>query len=105
MPIALSCAGCGRKYKAPDRAAGRVVPCQNCGASIAVPAAPVEDPAAYLLKDDQSSAATPEPVAPEPPSTPPTRPRPTPPPPRPRPGPNVSNLPPLTANEPPLWLR
>ncbi len=38
MPIMVTCPGCGRKYAASEKQAGRSLACQQCGGSIAVPA-------------------------------------------------------------------
>lgn len=39
MPIPVVCSGCGGRFAAPDRGAGRKVPCPTCGSTIAIPAA------------------------------------------------------------------
>ncbi len=109
MAISLTCSDCGKRLKARDELAGKLLPCPNCGHKVLVPEAD-EDIAGYLLQDD------------------------TPPPPEPAPSiaPSASEeeeeeqtivgrkppqaaaktqkvaskaLPPLTTNEPPLWLR
>lgn len=36
MPIPVECEECGKKYRMPDRLAGRVVSCKNCGWDIEV---------------------------------------------------------------------
>ncbi len=37
MPIPVVCAGCGKRFKAPDKGAGKKVPCPACRATIAIP--------------------------------------------------------------------
>lgn len=37
MPIMVTCPGCGRKYAASEKNAGRSLTCKECGGSIAVP--------------------------------------------------------------------
>ena len=107
VPFAITCAGCGKRLKARDELAGKVLPCPNCGQKVQVPQTD-EDIASYLLHEE--SPAEPEsPPAPderttaddEPMATPRQSARPSA---KPRRPPPVS-LPPITSNEPPLWLR
>jgi RsiW-degrading membrane proteinase PrsW (M82 family) len=44
MPIPVVCNGCGGRFSAPERGAGRKVPCPNCQAAILIPAAPPAAP-------------------------------------------------------------
>src|SRR3954469_9240226 len=105
MPISVPCPGCGRRLKAPDALAGRRLPCPACRAEVHVRDEPAEDVAAALL------LAGDEPAAPPPPAAPAPSPEPVPAPAIvPRRGPvkpptPVGQLPPLTSNEPPAWLR
>jgi RsiW-degrading membrane proteinase PrsW (M82 family) len=103
MPFSIQCPGCGQRLKAPDGLAGRRLPCPKCKHELQVPDRPVEDEAAALLLEDDPDA----PAPPPPPTYSPPAPIPAV---RPRPGPvappkPVAELPPLTTNEPPLWLR
>ncbi len=112
MPISVTCPGCGKRLKAKDSLAGRMVPCPACGTKLVIGSP--EDIAAALLRDDAGPPAG-EPEAPAPPEDHAPPERPAEPPRRPRPKPVVrrkpgpaaaaSSLPPLTANEPPFWLR
>ena len=43
MPIEIKCDSCGKRYRAPDKAAGRRVTCKSCGKTIPVPAAQEDD--------------------------------------------------------------
>jgi hypothetical protein len=109
MPISLTCSGCGKRLKAKDTLAGRTVPCPACGAELTIGSA--EDAAAALLLGDAAPPAESE--APPPDDVPPPKrteePRPsapvTAPAQKPAPTPEIRSLPPLTAKEPPLWLR
>jgi len=78
MPIPVACSGCGKRFQAPDRGAGKKVPCPACKTTILIPAHVVpEEEEDYRLADE-------EPVAPAPPIMPVTvMPARTPPPPRP----------------------
>lgn len=110
MSLSVRCPNCGTSHKAPDNAAGKTAPCLACGTRMTIPSAPPIDPAAILLQDDEAPTPTPEP------------------PPEPRPGPvfeersavprkpsyspskkaktiDVTSLPPLTSNDPPVWRR
>ena len=94
MPISLTCLSCGKKLKAKDSLAGKMVPCPHCGEKVRIPDLD-EDAGAYALAPE---------AAPEPPPSRPCEektvdtPRPV------RPEPKHS-LPPLTTNEPPVWQR
>ena len=54
MPIACTCAKCGRNFRAPDAAAGKRVKCPGCAAPVEVAAAPEDedDGGTYLAADD-----------------------------------------------------
>jgi RsiW-degrading membrane proteinase PrsW (M82 family) len=105
MPISVRCPACGRGHKAPDRAAGQVLKCLACGQPMTVPAAEL-DPAAILLGLEKSEPAPPREAEDEPAPLPVEAPEPPPTPPRkPKPKPDIATLPPLTANDPPLWRR
>jgi RsiW-degrading membrane proteinase PrsW (M82 family) len=100
MPISVNCPACGKRHKAPDKLAGRTVACLACGQPILVPQPDIEAAAAALLDADEP-AERPEPADETPEPTPAVR-RPVPPT---RTKPAVATLPPLTTNDPPLWLR
>ncbi len=109
MPISITCHGCGKRLKAKESLAGRTVPCPSCGTKLVIGSA--DDIAAALLSDD------PEPQAdePGPPSEEETPEREAEPPRRraaapsiqrkPARAPDVTTLPPLSTNDPPLWIR
>jgi RsiW-degrading membrane proteinase PrsW (M82 family) len=112
MPISITCHGCGKRLKGNDALAGRTVPCPVCGEKLLVGSP--EDIAAAMLRDEEAPTHE-EPDAPAPPEddAPPTR---FSEPPRRRVAPRlatgkspakaaVPTLPPLTTNDPPLWLR
>jgi RsiW-degrading membrane proteinase PrsW (M82 family) len=100
MPITLRCSSCGQKLKAKESLAGRILPCPKCGHKLQVPDA--EDDAASFLAETPASSTSPAPAA----KTVPDRNVDVPPaPPRKPATAAVANLPPLSANEPPLWLR
>jgi len=63
MAISLTCAACGKRLKAPDNLAGKIVPCPACKQKIPIPLA--EDDIADLLLESEP-AADPEPAPPEP---------------------------------------
>lgn len=98
MALSFKCPGCRKGYKAPERAAGKTVPCVKCGVAMTIPSpAPIE-PAEYLLQDAPGSPYSlhePE----EPPATPPPEPR------KKQKPVDVASLPPLTTNDPPFWRR
>jgi RsiW-degrading membrane proteinase PrsW (M82 family) len=103
MPIAATCPACGKGHKAPDKLAGRTVSCLNCGRPFTVPPPDLEAAAAALLDADGPAEPAPPRAEPQRPAEPAAvAPRP-PAPPRPRPA--AATLPPLTTNDPPLWLR
>jgi protease PrsW len=105
MPLSVRCPACGTAHKAPERAAGKTLPCLKCRAPILVPDMEPIDPAAILLEDDETPSPAPpdRSIADEDP----------PPVPRPRPvtprrhseAAGTVSLPPLTSNEPPFWRR
>ena len=109
MPIPVRCGSCGQGHKAPEQLAGKSFKCRKCGEPLTVPASvPVEpefDPAEYLL---QSEANAPQ-VESKPFREPEPEPRAIPSPvkysPIPKKRLDVSSLPPLTTNDPPLWRR
>jgi RsiW-degrading membrane proteinase PrsW (M82 family) len=114
MPISITCPGCGKRLKARDELAGKVLPCPHCKQPVHV--AQPEDEIANLLLQDGEPAEAPSPPEPEPePETGAAEERPAPVRRQPRPAPvpppararkdAVASLPPLTTNEPPLWLR
>jgi RsiW-degrading membrane proteinase PrsW (M82 family) len=107
VPIAITCAGCGKRLKARDELAGKILPCPNCGHRVQVPETD-EDIASYLLQDEATAV-------PDPPAAAAARvtaddepaPRPrsaTPPSAKPH-KPAAVSLPQITSNEPPMWLR
>jgi RsiW-degrading membrane proteinase PrsW (M82 family) len=111
MPISITCHGCGKRLKAKDSLAGRTVACPSCGTKLVIDSA--DDIAAALLRDDaEPQAAEPEAPAPSEDAAPE---REAEPPPRRapirksqgKPGgrTDVRGLPPLTTNDPPLWIR
>lgn len=103
MPFSVQCPGCNLRLKATDALAGRRLPCPKCRHEIQVPDRPVEDEAAALLLQDDPGPlplppiTSPQMAAPAPPAPAyvrgPVRP------------PTPAPLPPLTTNEPPVWLR
>jgi hypothetical protein len=103
MPISASCPTCGKRHKAPDRLAGREVACLSCGQPFTIPQSDVEDAAAALLEAGELAETAPPDAEPEPTYQPasstPQRPAPK------RRVPDVTTLPPLTTNDPPLWRR
>jgi RsiW-degrading membrane proteinase PrsW (M82 family)/DNA-directed RNA polymerase subunit RPC12/RpoP len=107
MTISLTCSSCGKRLKARDELAGKRLPCPQCGQQLLIPEAD-EDIAGYLLKDEPPSEPLPS-AAVRPPAHEEDEPRPA----RRRPPQSVpktrrvdpTTLPPLTTNEPPLWLR
>ncbi|HTU17989.1 MAG TPA: PrsW family glutamic-type intramembrane protease [Gemmataceae bacterium] len=105
MPISLTCPDCGKRLKARDELAGKRLPCPHCGTKVLV-AQPEEDGAGYSLQDEPAPASStsvalsvPAGEEAEPiqvrrksaPAGPKSR--------------KTEVLPPLTTNEPPLWLR
>jgi RsiW-degrading membrane proteinase PrsW (M82 family) len=60
MPIPVACDGCGKRFKAPDRGAGKKVPCPACQAVILIPAATVavEEEDEYRLAEEPRPAPT-----------------------------------------------
>lgn len=105
MPISLTCSECGKRLKARDELAGKLLPCPNCGRKVVVPQAE-ESAAGYLLQEEPppqsppvSAIAAPVSEEEEPlvvrrkPSQTVAKSR------------KTTPLPPLTSNEPPLWLR
>jgi RsiW-degrading membrane proteinase PrsW (M82 family) len=112
MPISIICTGCGKRLRANERLAGRTMPCPVCAAPLLIGSA--EDAAAAMLLAESAPPQAPESEpppreevaavrrseAPLPSAARPDRPRKesaasTP----------VHALPPLTAKEPPFWLR
>lgn len=66
MPIAAECGACHKRFKAPDKLAGKRVKCPQCGGVIQVPApqAPVvEKPAAASLLDEEQVPKSAAPAA------------------------------------------
>jgi RsiW-degrading membrane proteinase PrsW (M82 family) len=58
MPIPVACGGCGKRFKAPDRGAGKKVPCPACKTIISIPAAvPERDDDEYRLAEPEPRAA------------------------------------------------
>src|SRR5262245_51678148 len=110
MAITVICAGCGKRLKAKDSLAGRTVNCPNCGTKRVIK--PSEDVGAALLLDQEASGSSPDVDEPPPERpTPPQRQAPEPAPQIERPRKTqpttsaLANLPPLTTNDPPFWLR
>ncbi|HEX4588750.1 MAG TPA: PrsW family glutamic-type intramembrane protease [Gemmataceae bacterium] len=102
MPISVKCPACGKGHKAPDKLAGKSVSCLNCGQPFAVPVPDLEAAAAAVLDSDGPPSGPPSPPEPAeggPPEIVEPTPRPR------RRKPDVTALPPLTTNDPPLWLR
>ena len=101
MALSVQCPACGTGHKAPERAAGRILPCLVCKTLMTVPTARPIDPAEILLRDDDAPLPiVPTPAVAEPHSLPP--------PPKPRKKPktvDVASLPPLTSDDPPFWRR
>ena len=111
MPISITCHGCGKRLKAKESLAGRTVACPSCGTKLLIDSA--DDIAAALLRDDaEPQAAQPEAPAPSEDDAPPEREaapqrrtaaasirR------KPARAADVTSLPPLTTNDPPLWIR
>jgi dienelactone hydrolase len=60
MPIRVDCLTCRKWYKAPDKAAGKVVKCPGCGAELKVPA----DGTAIASAPKAGGASRPAPTAP-----------------------------------------
>jgi hypothetical protein len=56
MPIEVTCVSCGKRYRAPDRLAGKRLPCTNCKTTLLVPQAPPPAP-----PPPAPAAASPEP--------------------------------------------
>ena len=105
MPISLTCSQCGKRLKARDELAGKLLRCPNCGRKVPVPEAE-ESAAGYLLQDEPPPQSSPSSAIPAPvneeeePLV--ARRKPS----QAIPGPRKTvPLPPLTSNEPPLWLR
>jgi len=64
MPIRVECLTCRKGYKAPDKAAGRIVTCPGCGGALKVPAdAPAIAPAPKVPATSRPAAAQPSPAA------------------------------------------
>src|SRR5262245_26586727 len=60
MSIPVSCGGCGKRFQAPDRGAGKKVPCPACKTIISIPApAPRDEDDEYRLADLPAAPATP----------------------------------------------
>jgi RsiW-degrading membrane proteinase PrsW (M82 family) len=100
VSIAANCPACGKGHKAPEKLAGRTVSCLSCGKPFTIPAPDLEAAAAALLDDDVAPAESAHVPEPEPADEPVAIA-----PPRPKRKPDVATLPPLTTNDPPLWLR
>lgn len=106
MPISVTCSHCGKRLKARDELAGKALPCPNCKEKVLIPA-DEEDIAGYLLHDEQASQEPSSVALPSPPEEDEAEPTPV----RRKPARTASSsvkvetLPPLTMNEPPLWLR
>jgi RsiW-degrading membrane proteinase PrsW (M82 family) len=110
MPISITCHGCGKRLKAKDGLAGKTVGCPSCGTKLVIDSP--DDIAAALLREDAEPqtdepepSATSEEEAPEREAEPPRR---TAPPSirrKPARAADMTTLPPLTTNDPPLWLR
>ncbi|HEY7428575.1 MAG TPA: PrsW family glutamic-type intramembrane protease [Gemmataceae bacterium] len=106
MPISVTCSACGKRLKAKDELAGKLLPCPNCKENVLVPE-PDEEIAGYLLQSETPPEAPPPPepepaVSDEEPVGLRRNPKPTA---ISRRKETATSLPPLTSNEPPLWLR
>jgi RsiW-degrading membrane proteinase PrsW (M82 family) len=111
MPISVTCTSCNKRFKGPDRLAGKTVGCPNCGARLFIPPpeddeAPVydvaADPPAVPQREVEDAAETSSPPPPSPVPLPRTRTRPA--------AASLSTKdrqagPPLGTNDPPFWLR
>ncbi|HEX5103396.1 MAG TPA: PrsW family glutamic-type intramembrane protease [Pirellulaceae bacterium] len=60
MPIPVACTGCGKRFQAPDRGAGKRVPCPSCQTTISIPAhyVPAEEEE-YRLAEEEPRPAPP----------------------------------------------
>jgi hypothetical protein len=107
----VRCGGCNRILQAPDRAAGKLVQCPNCGSKLRIPGeaaggGPPAQPATPPPPEQRPPQEPPQPAAPppsEPPQpepAPPDRPQPTPPPAEPQ-QPPPAQQPPPPPSEPP----
>ena len=65
MSITVACPGCGRKYAATDKHAGRNISCKQCGGSIPVPAQSPPPPSGPLLRYACDQCGTPYAISPE----------------------------------------
>jgi len=99
MPIVATCSACGKRAKAKDTLAGKVVPCPYCGAKLTVPL-PDDEAETYTLKSEPPRPAPPPPPPeshedeePEEDEQPTPKKKP------------AASMAPLKSNEPPLWLR
>src|SRR5207244_9532955 len=102
-PISITCPACAKKLKAKDSLAGKTVACPGCGQKLVIPQ-PEEAAASFLLEEETTPEAPPPPPSPvqrryeEPTSEAPRS--------LAKPSKKaLDSLPPLGANEPPLWLR
>jgi hypothetical protein len=69
MSIEVTCEGCGKRYKAPESAAGKKLRCKSCGAAIAVPAGdfdPFENADALLAMEPTTAPVDAAPYFPPP---------------------------------------
>jgi RsiW-degrading membrane proteinase PrsW (M82 family) len=102
VSISVTCPACAKRLKAKDELAGRLLPCPNCKQQILIPE-PGEELASYSLQAQAPPAPPPQTRTDEEVPTPRRRqtshasPK--------RRKPDLASLPPLTTNEPPLWLR
>jgi RsiW-degrading membrane proteinase PrsW (M82 family) len=88
MPIPVACSGCGKRFQAPDRGAGKRVPCPACKTTIEIPKPilPEEEDEDYRLAEEEPRAPAPAimwnampPPSPAPPTSPVAAPRSAPP--------------------------
>jgi RsiW-degrading membrane proteinase PrsW (M82 family) len=104
VSISITCPACGQRLKGKDELAGKVLPCPKCKHELCVPP-PEDEPDGYHLQSEETDISPPPPesdTAEEEeqtagrrgPGVTATRPR-----------KDLSGLPPLTTNDPPLWLR
>jgi len=52
MPIPVTCGGCGKRFRAPDRGAGKKTPCPACKTVISIPDIALADDDEYRLAEE-----------------------------------------------------
>jgi RsiW-degrading membrane proteinase PrsW (M82 family) len=103
MSISITCSACQKRLKAKDSLAGKTVACPGCGQKLVLPQ--LEEAAASFLLDENSQEDAPPPQASTDEKSYSLAPAAVPHPPILSAKKSVASLPPLTMNEPPLWLR